>query len=43
MINHHGPYDACNGVQLVLTALLGQVYATLSRVRGSAFESETLV
>lgn len=34
MINHRGPYDTCNGVQLVLTALLGQVYATLSRVGG---------
>ncbi|KAL6408732.1 C2H2 type zinc finger domain protein [Ilyonectria robusta] len=31
LIKHKGPYDSCCGVQLVLTALLGQVYATLSR------------
>ena len=30
LINHRGPYDACHGIQLVLTALLGQIYATLS-------------
>jgi hypothetical protein len=37
MINHRGPYDACGGIQLVLTALLGQVYATLSSVNTFAF------
>ncbi|ETI26008.1 hypothetical protein G647_02785 [Cladophialophora carrionii CBS 160.54] len=31
LIRHRGPYDICPGIQLVLTALLGQVYATLSR------------
>ncbi|KIW65493.1 hypothetical protein PV04_07750 [Phialophora macrospora] len=31
LIQHRGPYDTCRGIQLVLTALLGQVYATLSR------------
>ena len=30
LIEHRGPYDACSGVQLVLTALLGQVYAIFS-------------
>lgn len=30
LIEHQGPYDACSGVQLVLTALLGQVYAIFS-------------
>jgi len=33
LIRHRGPYDSCCGVQLVLTALLGQVYANLSKVR----------
>jgi hypothetical protein len=37
MINHRGPYDACSGIQVVLTAILGQVYATLSSVSTSAF------
>lgn len=32
LITHRGPYDPCNGVQLVLTALLGQVYGALSKV-----------
>lgn len=33
LITHQGPYDACKGLQLVLTALLGQVYAALSKNR----------
>ncbi|KAK2792437.1 hypothetical protein FQN52_003372 [Onygenales sp. PD_12] len=32
MITHRGPYDACSGIQLVLTALLSQVYGALSKV-----------
>jgi len=32
-IERRGPYDACKGVQLVLTALLGQIYGALSKVR----------
>ncbi|KAF1814246.1 hypothetical protein P152DRAFT_412867 [Eremomyces bilateralis CBS 781.70] len=31
LIGHKGPYDKCGGVQLVLTALLSQVYAIFSR------------
>ena len=31
MIGHKGPYDSRCGVQLVLTALLGQTYAILSK------------
>lgn len=31
LIGHKGPYDKCGGVQLVLTALLSQVYAVFSR------------
>ncbi|KAJ5683241.1 hypothetical protein N7462_006406 [Penicillium macrosclerotiorum] len=30
LIGMRGPYDACDGIQLVLTALLGQTYALLS-------------
>lgn len=30
LIEMRGPYDACDGVQVVLTALLGQTYALLS-------------
>jgi hypothetical protein len=30
---HRGPYDPCPGIQLVVTALLGQVYGALSKVR----------
>lgn len=30
LIQHRGPYDSCNGVQLLLTALLGQTYAMMS-------------
>lgn len=33
LITHRGPYDACQGVQLVITALLGHVYGALSKVR----------
>ncbi|KAJ5925613.1 hypothetical protein N7454_008252 [Penicillium verhagenii] len=32
-ITHNGPYDACKGVQLMITALLGQIYGALSRNR----------
>ncbi|KAJ5648534.1 hypothetical protein N7490_004906 [Penicillium lividum] len=33
LITHNGPYDACKGVQLMITALLGQIYGGLSRNR----------
>jgi hypothetical protein len=33
MINQKREYDACAGVQLVLSSLLSQIYAALSRVR----------
>jgi hypothetical protein len=33
LITHKGPYDTCQGVQLVITALLGQVYGSLSKNR----------
>lgn len=33
MITHRGPYDACKGVQLLITALLGQIYGALSKVK----------
>jgi hypothetical protein len=33
MITHRGPYDAVCGVQLILSALLSQVYGALSRNR----------
>jgi hypothetical protein len=32
LITHRGQYDGVKGLQLVLTALLGQVYAALSKV-----------
>lgn len=32
MITHRGPHDACKGVQLLITALLGQIYGALSKV-----------
>lgn len=32
LITHRGPYDACRGVQLLITALLGQIYGALSKV-----------
>lgn len=40
LINLRGPQDQCDGIQLVLTALLGQTYAFLSRntsIRTTAF------
>ncbi|KAK5800154.1 hypothetical protein VI817_002366 [Penicillium citrinum] len=33
LITHSGPYDACKGVQLIITALLGQIYGALSKNR----------
>lgn len=33
LITHRGTYDACEGVQLVITALLAQLYGALSRNR----------
>ncbi|CAD6448544.1 19ce0469-3f0d-4b0a-ab2f-1b3d6aa9e17d [Sclerotinia trifoliorum] len=33
LITHKGPYDSCQGVQLVVTALLAQIYGALSRNR----------
>ncbi|KAF7886179.1 hypothetical protein EAF00_010282 [Botryotinia globosa] len=33
LITHQGPYDSCQGVQLVVTALLAQIYGALSRNR----------
>lgn len=33
LMTHRGPYDACQGVQLVITSLLGQVYGALSKNR----------
>lgn len=33
LISHRGPHDACDGVQLVITALLSQVYGALSKNR----------
>ena len=33
LITHRGPYDACDGVQLVVTGVLSQVYGALSRNR----------
>ncbi|EXJ75426.1 uncharacterized protein A1O5_02122 [Cladophialophora psammophila CBS 110553] len=33
LITHRGPYDACDGVQLVITGVLSQVYGALSRNR----------
>lgn len=33
LITHRGEYDTCEGVQLVITAVLGQVYGTLSKNR----------
>ncbi|RAL14272.1 uncharacterized protein BO97DRAFT_476638 [Aspergillus homomorphus CBS 101889] len=40
LITHRGPRDACDGVQLVLTALRGQLFALLSSdesIRATAF------
>ncbi|EKV09835.1 hypothetical protein PDIG_28850 [Penicillium digitatum PHI26] len=33
LITQNGPYDACKGVQLMITALLGQIYGALSKNR----------
>ncbi|KAI9931490.1 hypothetical protein MW887_010065 [Aspergillus wentii] len=33
LITHNGPYDACKGVQLLITAVLGQIYGALSKNR----------
>ncbi|KAE8152437.1 hypothetical protein BDV25DRAFT_151134 [Aspergillus avenaceus] len=33
LITHRGPYDACKGVQLLITALLGQIYGALAKNR----------
>lgn len=33
LISHRGPYDECDGVQLLVTAVLGQVYGALSKNR----------
>ncbi|KAB8336976.1 hypothetical protein FH972_021280 [Carpinus fangiana] len=33
LITHRGPYDDCAGIQLVIAALLGQLYGTLSKNR----------
>ncbi|KAF1988401.1 C2H2 type zinc finger domain protein [Aulographum hederae CBS 113979] len=33
LIGHRGPNDACSGVQLIITALLGQIYGSLSKNR----------
>ncbi|CAI7649722.1 unnamed protein product [Penicillium pancosmium] len=33
LITHNGAYDACKGVQLMITALLGQIYGALSKNR----------
>lgn len=40
LISHRGPYDACEGVQLVVAAVLGQVYGALSRNRAIRTTSE---
>ncbi|KAK4944195.1 hypothetical protein LTR10_016308 [Elasticomyces elasticus] len=33
LISHRGLYDTCDGVQLIVTAVLGQVYGALSKNR----------
>ncbi|OJJ43251.1 hypothetical protein ASPZODRAFT_74795 [Penicilliopsis zonata CBS 506.65] len=33
LITHRAPYDSCKGVQLLITALLGQIYGALSKNR----------
>lgn len=40
LITHRGSYDACQGVQLVLTALLAQVYGALSKNRNIRITSQ---
>ncbi|KAL0930160.1 C2H2 type zinc finger domain protein [Colletotrichum truncatum] len=41
MIGHRREYDSCSGVELVLTALLSQTYAALSRNRTLRMTSQT--
>ncbi|TEA20044.1 Zinc finger protein MSN2 [Colletotrichum sidae] len=41
MIGHQKEYDACSGIELVLTALLSQTYAALSRNRTLRMTSQT--
>lgn len=41
LITHRGPNDACEGVQLVVAAVLGQVYGTLSKNRAIRSISQT--
>ncbi|KAI9148221.1 putative transporter [Paramyrothecium foliicola] len=41
MIGHRGEYDTCCGVELVLTALLSQTYAALSKSRTLRMTSQT--
>lgn len=48
LITHRGPYDSCDGVQLVLTSVLSQLYGALSKNRtirstSQAFHSLGLV
>ena len=40
LIRHCGPYDAGEGVQLVITALLGQIYGSLSNNRSIRMTSQ---
>ncbi|KAL1968705.1 hypothetical protein VTN77DRAFT_1531 [Rasamsonia byssochlamydoides] len=40
LITHRGPYDACPGVQLVITALLGHVYGALFKNRAIRITSQ---
>ncbi|RDW86075.1 uncharacterized protein DSM5745_02717 [Aspergillus mulundensis] len=45
LIAHRGPYDQCEGVQLVLSSLLGQIYALMSfnpEIRSTTFLSRGL-
>ncbi|KAI2793312.1 hypothetical protein POX_b03366 [Penicillium oxalicum] len=42
LITHIGPYDSCHGVQLVITALLGQIYGALSKNRAIRTTSQIL-
>lgn len=42
LINHRGPFDACQGVQLIITTLLGQVYGCLSKNRAIRTMSQSL-
>jgi hypothetical protein len=40
LITQRGPYDACDGVQLVLTGVLSQIYGVLSKNRGIRSKSQ---